>query len=81
MVARFERSSYAVALMLEQRGTTLLDRYGLNAKDDAAAGGAVPICVATVDMIGAAGVSGLTPAEDHALVCQALAALQAEQGS
>jgi uncharacterized protein (UPF0303 family) len=76
VVARFERSSYGVALMLRQKETTLAERYGLELKDYAAAGGAVPIRVVGAGVVGAVGVSGLPQEADHALVCEALAALQ-----
>jgi uncharacterized protein (UPF0303 family) len=76
VVARFERSSYGVALMLRHKGTTLVERYGLELKDYAAAGGAVPIRVVSAGVVGAVGISGLAQEADHTLVCEALAALQ-----
>lgn len=60
VTALFERSSYAVALMMQQRGTTLAERYGLALQDYVAAGGAVPIRVLGTGVVGAAAVSGLT---------------------
>jgi uncharacterized protein (UPF0303 family) len=75
---RFEQSSHAVALRLKS-GQNLFERYGLDYRTHAAAGGAVPIKVDGVGMIGVVAVSGLPRAEDHELVIEALAALKAHQ--
>ena len=73
---RFERSSYAITLMLEEQKTTLSDRYGLTLQDYAASGGAVPVRLSGVGVVGSAAMSGLAGEEDHALVCEALASLR-----
>jgi uncharacterized protein (UPF0303 family) len=73
VVFRFFRSSYGVTLDLERRGTDLLTRYGLEARDYAASGGSFPIHVAGTGVIGAITVSGLPQREDHSLVVAALA--------
>ena len=72
VVARFFRSSYAVGLDLQQKGTTLLERQGLPASDYAADGGSFPICVANAGVIGSVTVSGLSPRADHELVVEGL---------
>jgi uncharacterized protein (UPF0303 family) len=71
---RFHRSSFAVGLDLENRQTSLLDRWGLPIADYASHGGSFPLRVAGTGCIGAATVSGLTQRDDHNLVVEALAA-------
>jgi uncharacterized protein (UPF0303 family) len=75
---RFERCSYAVALDLRSRNLSLED-FGLSREIFAAAAGGVPIRVAGAGCIGAVAMSGLTGAEDHALVVEALAWLKEQQ--
>ncbi|WP_206952385.1 heme-degrading domain-containing protein [Trinickia acidisoli] len=74
VVAHFRRSSYAIALRLQQSGATLADKYGLPAAEYAAAGGSFPITLAGVGAIGAVTVSGLSQRADHELVVEALCA-------
>jgi len=75
---RFEQSSYAVGLKL-RAGDNLFERFGLDYRTYAAAGGAVPIRVAGTGMIGAVALSGLPQLDDHELVVAALLALKAHQ--
>jgi uncharacterized protein (UPF0303 family) len=75
VVARFHRSSYAVAMKLKTDGTTLLVRYGLPVADYAAAGGSFPLIVENAGIVGSATVSGLPQRDDHNLVVEALCAL------
>ncbi len=77
---RFEQSSYAINLKLRS-GDNLFERFGLDLRTYAAAGGAVPIRVAGTGMVGAAAISGLPQAEDHEMVVAALRALKAQQGA
>jgi len=74
VVAHFRRSSYAVALRLQQTSATLADKYGLHAAEYAAAGGAFPLTLAGVGAIGSITVSGLTQRADHELIVEALCA-------
>ena len=74
VVARFHRSSYAIKLELEQKNSTLLDRYGLPINDYAAHGGCFPIRVAGAGVIGSITVSGLPDRADHQLAVEALCA-------
>ena len=67
VVAHFRRSSYAVGLRLQQTAATLVDKYGLLPAEYAAAGGAFPITLAGLGVIGSVTVSGLTQRADHAL--------------
>jgi uncharacterized protein (UPF0303 family) len=69
---RFQRSSYAIGLELEQKGSTLLDRYGLAVADYATHGGSFPIRVRHAGFVGAVTVSGLPQRGDHELVVEAI---------
>jgi len=71
-VARFHRSSYRIGLTLKQADTNLADRYALASTDYSSHGGAFPVHVKDVGVIGSIGVSGLPQREDHELVVEAL---------
>jgi uncharacterized protein (UPF0303 family) len=58
--------------MLKQAQTTLLERYALPVTDFAAHGGAFPIHVKGIAVIGSVTVSGLPQRADHELVVEAL---------
>lgn len=72
IVRRFHRSSYAVGLETAAKGRTIEQRYGLSPSDYAAHGGAFPVTVEGVGVIGSVTVSGLPQREDHMLVVRAL---------
>lgn len=74
VVARFHKPSYQIGLELQQKQTTLLERYGLPVADYIAHGGSVPLRVFDAGVIGAITVSGLPQREDHELVIEALCA-------
>jgi uncharacterized protein (UPF0303 family) len=74
VVARFHRSSYAMGLELQQKNTTLADRFGLTLAEYAAHGGAFPLRVAGTGVIGSVAVSGLPQREDHEFVVEMLCA-------
>jgi uncharacterized protein (UPF0303 family) len=71
-VARFHRSSYRVGLTLKQADTTLSDRYALASTDFSSHGGAFPVHVKDIGVIGCVAVSGLPQREDHELVVEAI---------
>jgi uncharacterized protein (UPF0303 family) len=71
-VARFLRSSYAIGLSLEAKGSTITEKYGLPASDYVTHGGSFPITVVGAGVIGAVTVSGLNQRADHELVVEAL---------
>ena len=73
VIRRFQRSSYAVGLQLNQAGKTLADIGALPERDYAVHGGAFPIFVRGAGCIGAVAVSGLPQREDHGMVATALA--------
>jgi uncharacterized protein (UPF0303 family) len=72
VVARFYRSSYGMGLELQQKNTTLVDRFGLVLTEFAAHGGSFPIALAGSGVIGSVAVSGLPQRADHELVVEAL---------
>lgn len=75
VVRRFEASSYLVGRRLEASGRALDAEGGVDPMDHVAHGGAFPIRIADVGVIGVVAVSGLPQADDHALVVEALTAL------
>jgi uncharacterized protein (UPF0303 family) len=75
---RYQLSSYAMGRKFAG-GDNLFARFGLDDQTYAAAGGAVPIRVAGVGMVGAVAVSGLPQLEDHMMVLDALMALKSHQ--
>ena len=72
VVARFHRSSYGLGLELQQKNTTLVERYGLVLTEFAAHGGSFPIALAGSGVIGSVAVSGLPQRADHEFVVEAL---------
>jgi uncharacterized protein (UPF0303 family) len=72
VVARFHRSSYGLGLELQQKNTTLMDRFGLALTEFAAHGGSFPVAIAGSGVIGSVAVSGLPQRADHELVVEAL---------
>jgi uncharacterized protein (UPF0303 family) len=74
VVMRFHRSSYGMGLELQQKNTTLHERFGLVLAEFAAHGGSFPITVIGSGVIGSVAVSGLPQRADHELVVEALCA-------
>lgn len=72
VVGRFFTSSYYIAKLLEAKGQSIEDVYGLPERDFAASGGAVPVTVKGCGVIGTITVSGLPHQEDHAMVVDAI---------
>ena len=70
-VYRFHRSSYGFGLRMKSTGMTLL-QFGASEKDYCLFGGAFPVTVRGVGIVGTVTVSGLTEEQDHALVVQAI---------
>jgi len=73
VVERFHRSSYAIGLDTQQRGTTLPERYGVSLADFAPNGGGFPVRVRGTGVVGVVGVSGLAQRDDHGFVVDCLA--------
>lgn len=72
VVQRFHMSSLYIASLLRQQGKSIEEKYGLPQADYAPSGGAVPIRVRAVGVVGAITVSGLADREDHRLVVEAI---------
>ncbi|OYO28993.1 heme-degrading domain-containing protein [Janthinobacterium sp. PC23-8] len=74
-VQRFARSSYAMGISYKNKGAAFEDVTYLDSLEYAGHGGAFPLLIRGVGMVGTVTVSGLAQADDHALV---VAALQAQ---
>lgn len=72
VVNRFHTSSFYIRNLLLSEGTTLEEKYELNSLEYAAHGGAFPMIIKNVGVVGTITVSGLPQEEDHALVVAAL---------
>jgi uncharacterized protein (UPF0303 family) len=72
VVDRFASSSYLVGRRCVADGTTFEERFRLDPDLFAAHGGAFPVNVKGVGVVGTVAVSGLPQDEDHALVVQGL---------
>lgn len=72
VVERYGRSTLAVRVGFEARGTTFEDATGLSPLEYAAHGGGFPLAVEGTGVVGFLGVSGLPQVEDHALVVECL---------
>ena len=75
VVERFHASSYLVGRRLARAGRVLDEAAGLAPVDHAAHGGAFPLRVRDVGVVGVVTVSGLPQAQDHAFVVEGLTAL------
>jgi len=75
VVQRFQRSSYAVGLKLQQQQTTLEKTIGVDPRDYAPHGGCFPLSLVGTGCIGTITVSGLPQRQDHELVVEVLADL------
>jgi uncharacterized protein (UPF0303 family) len=72
VVERFSTSSYLQGLRARAKGTTFAEVHDLPLQQYAAHGGAFPVHVEGVGVVGAVTVSGLPQADDHALVTEAI---------
>lgn len=72
VVNRFHMSSYHVGINLKESGKTMEEKYSINSSDYAAHGGAFPICIKNVGVIGTITVSGLAQEDDHSMVVSAI---------
>ena len=68
VVRRFGHSSFYVGTSLRNAGQTMEEKYLLSSQDYAAHGGAFPLIIREVGVVGAITVSGLPQQEDHELV-------------
>ncbi|MFG2266846.1 heme-degrading domain-containing protein [Streptomyces sp. NPDC048720] len=72
VVERYGASSYLVGARFRAKGTTFEESSRLDADAYAAHGGAFPVNVENVGVIGTVTVSGLPQLQDHRLVVEAL---------
>ena len=72
VVYRFGHSSFYVGSSLRESGRTIEEAYLLPESEYAAHGGAFPVIVRDVGVVGVVTVSGLPQEEDHRLVVAAL---------
>jgi uncharacterized protein (UPF0303 family) len=78
VVRRYGSSSYLVGQRFRDQGTSFEERSRLDPDLFAAHGGAFPVLVAGVGLVGTVAVSGLPQLEDHLLVVEALEAFLAD---
>ena len=74
VVNRFDAASYLVGRRLAARGIALDEALGVEPRLFAAHGGAFPIRVRDVGVVGTVTVSGLPQADDHAFVTEMIGA-------
>ena len=72
VVQRFGHSSFYMGTTLRNAGQTIEEKYLLPESEYAAHGGAFPIIIKGVGVVGTITVSGLPQQEDHELVVSAL---------
>jgi uncharacterized protein (UPF0303 family) len=72
VVNRFGHSSYYVGTYLKNSGQTIEEKYLISSSDYAAHGGAFPLIIRNVGVVGTITVSGLPQQEDHELVVTTL---------
>ncbi|EIE80871.1 hypothetical protein G6F57_001267 [Rhizopus arrhizus] len=82
VVTRFGHASYYVGRNLANQGKSLEEKYYISEKDYATHGGAFPLIIKNVGVVGTITVSGLAQQDDHNLVAntiQEFLALQQKQ--
>jgi uncharacterized protein (UPF0303 family) len=79
VVQRFGHSSYYVGISLKNAGQTITEKYLLPESEYAAHGGAFPLIIKNVGVVGTITVSGLPQQEDHELVVTTLKRFLAER--
>jgi len=72
VVNRFNHSSYYVGIHYQSTGTTIQERALLDPTKYAPHGGAFPVIIKNVGVVGTVTVSGLPQEEDHKLVVRVL---------
>jgi uncharacterized protein (UPF0303 family) len=72
VVNRFGHSSFYMGISLGSKGQTMEEKYLISSGDYAAHGGAFPLIVRGVGVVGTITVSGLPQQEDHELVVTTL---------
>jgi uncharacterized protein (UPF0303 family) len=78
VVNRFGHSSYYMGMYLKNIGQTIEEKYLVSSSEYAAHGGAFPLMIRDVGVVGTITVSGLPQQEDHELVVTTLKHFLAE---
>ena len=81
VVRRFGHSSYYVGRECAAAGASLEERFFVDPREYSAHGGAFPIVIRGVGVVGTVTVSGLPQAEDHRLVVSVLRDFQRVTGA
>ena len=68
VVNRFGHSSFYMGISLQSKGQTIEEKYLISSSEYAAHGGAFPLIIQGVGVVGTITVSGLPQQEDHELV-------------
>ncbi|ORX93751.1 hypothetical protein K493DRAFT_315854 [Basidiobolus meristosporus CBS 931.73] len=71
-VLRFGHSSYYVGQYIGSQGKSIEEKYMVSEKEYAAHGGAFPLTIKNVGIVGAIAVSGLAQQDDHQLVVDSI---------
>jgi uncharacterized protein (UPF0303 family) len=79
VVNRFGHSSYYMGISLKDAGQTMEEKYLISSSEYAAHGGAFPLIIREVGVVGTVTVSGLPQQEDHELVVTILRQFLAHQ--
>ena len=72
VVNRFGHSSFYMGVSLQSKGQTIEEKYLISSSEYAAHGGAFPLIIQGVGVVGTITVSGLPQQEDHELVVTTL---------
>ena len=72
VVNRFGHSSFYMGISLKSKGQTIEEKYLISSSEYAAHGGAFPLIIQGVGVVGTITVSGLPQEEDHELVVTTL---------
>jgi uncharacterized protein (UPF0303 family) len=72
VVNRFGHSSFYMGISLQSKGQTIEEKYLIPSSEYAAHGGAFPLIIQGVGVVGTITVSGLPQEEDHELVVTTL---------
>ena len=72
VVNRFGHSSFYMGISLKSKGQTIEEKYLISSSEYAAHGGAFPLIIQGVGVVGTITVSGLPQEQDHELVVTTL---------
>lgn len=72
VVNRFFKSSLYIQALLKHEGKSIEEKYHISSFDYCPYGGAFPIIIKNVGVVGIITVSGLTEEEDHGMVVSAI---------